>query len=59
MTIVDARFACQIVSTKGKAYLFDDVKCMKSYLANNEKLINDKSARSRSSASHSQKKTLS
>ncbi|MFA9215050.1 MAG: nitrous oxide reductase accessory protein NosL, partial [Candidatus Methylacidiphilales bacterium] len=42
MTIVDAKFACQIVNSKGKAYFFDDVKCLKNYLVNNQNLQNQK-----------------
>jgi copper chaperone NosL len=38
MTIVDEKFACQIVNSKGKAYLFDDVKCLKNYLVNHQNL---------------------
>src|SRR5690606_19279094 len=28
MTISDARFGCQLATTKGRAFHFDDVKCM-------------------------------
>ncbi len=42
MTIVDAKFACQIVNSKGKTYFFDDVKCLKNYLVNNQNLQNEK-----------------
>jgi copper chaperone NosL len=33
MTIVDRRFAAELVTTTGKAYAFDDVGCMAAYLA--------------------------
>lgn len=42
MTIVDAKFACQIVNSKGKTYFFDDVKCLKNYLVNNQNLQHEK-----------------
>jgi copper chaperone NosL len=32
MTIMDKRFACQFVTEKGKAYSFDDVHCMQSFM---------------------------
>ncbi len=32
MTISDTRFACEFITTKGKAYKFDDVGCMSSYV---------------------------
>ncbi|SKB42967.1 copper chaperone NosL [Dyadobacter psychrophilus] len=32
MTISDARFGCELVTNKGRAYKFDDLKCMLSYL---------------------------
>jgi copper chaperone NosL len=32
MTIVDDRFAAEFVNTKGKAFKFDDVVCMKQYM---------------------------
>jgi len=28
MTVSDARFGCQLATTKGRAYNFDDVQCM-------------------------------
>ena len=31
MSISDKRFACEIVTEKGRAYKFDDVTCMMSY----------------------------
>lgn len=33
MTIVDKRFAAEMVTAKGRAYKFDDVLCLKQYLA--------------------------
>jgi copper chaperone NosL len=32
MTIMDKRFGCQIVNTKGKHFNFDDLSCMIGYL---------------------------
>ena len=32
MTIVDNRYACELVTSKGRAYKFDDVSCMKRYI---------------------------
>jgi len=32
MTIMDKQFGCQVVNTKGKAFNFDDVSCLLSYL---------------------------
>lgn len=32
MTVSDARFGCQLVTTKGRAYHFDDVQCMVAYV---------------------------
>lgn len=43
MTIVDPKFASQIVNSKGKVFFFDDIKCLKNYLVNNNKLTNEKS----------------
>lgn len=37
MTIVDSRFACELVSDKGKAYKFDAIECLAQfYLKNTE-----------------------
>lgn len=33
MTIVDRRYAAQLVTTTGKAYVFDDVGCMAAFVA--------------------------
>jgi copper chaperone NosL len=33
MTIVDDRFAAELVDAKGKVFKFDDVVCMKQYMA--------------------------
>lgn len=33
MTIVDRRYAAELVTTTGKAYVFDDVGCMAAFLA--------------------------
>jgi copper chaperone NosL len=33
MTIVDRRYAAELVTTTGKAYAFDDVGCMAAFLA--------------------------
>lgn len=32
MTIADPRFACEIVTKKGRIYKFDDIACLKNYL---------------------------
>lgn len=32
MTIIDKKFAAEYVDEKGKAYKFDDIKCMKDYI---------------------------
>lgn len=32
MTVMDARFGCQIKNNKGKAYIFDDLSCLIGYL---------------------------
>lgn len=32
MTVSDARFGCQLVTTKGRAYHFDDVQCMVAFV---------------------------
>ncbi len=32
MTVSDARFGCQLVTTKGRAYHFDDVQCLVAYV---------------------------
>lgn len=32
MTIMDKRFGCQVVNTKGKPYHFDDLSCLTGYL---------------------------
>jgi copper chaperone NosL len=32
MTIMDKRFGCQIMNTKGKAYSFDDLSCLVGYM---------------------------
>lgn len=32
MSVVDQRFACELVTTKGKSYTFDAVECMIQYL---------------------------
>ncbi len=34
MTIMDNKFGCELVTTKGKIFKFDDVACMISYLKN-------------------------
>ena len=36
MTIVDNRYACQLVTDKGKAYNFDAVECMINYLSEHD-----------------------
>src|SRR3569833_1323155 len=33
MTIMDKRFAAEILTKKGRAYKFDDIACLKRYLA--------------------------
>lgn len=37
MTIVDDRFAAEVVDSKGKVYKFDDVLCMKQYISEQKK----------------------
>lgn len=37
MTIVDDRFAAELVDEKGKTYKFDDLQCMKQYINENKK----------------------
>jgi copper chaperone NosL len=37
MTISDARFAAELVTAKGRAYKFDDLSCLVSYIRENEK----------------------
>ena len=32
MTVSDARFGCQLATTKGRAYNFDDVQCMVAFV---------------------------
>ena len=32
MTVMDKRFGCQVVNTKGKHFNFDDLSCMTGYL---------------------------
>jgi len=32
MTISDARFGCQLATTKGRVYNFDDVQCMVAFV---------------------------
>jgi copper chaperone NosL len=32
MKIMDKRFGCQVINKHGKAYVFDDLSCMTSYL---------------------------
>src|ERR1035437_7399087 len=32
MTIMDKRFAAEILTKKGKAYKFDDISCLKKYI---------------------------
>lgn len=36
MTIADPRFACEMVTKKGRVYKFDDIACLKSYLKNED-----------------------
>lgn len=33
MTIMDKRFAAEVVTKKGKAYKFDDIACLRKYIA--------------------------
>jgi copper chaperone NosL len=35
MTVTDLRFACEILTQKGKTYIFDDMHCMISYVKEN------------------------
>jgi copper chaperone NosL len=39
MTIMDKKFACEIVDKKGKVFKFDDMLCMKDFA--NDKKMND------------------
>ncbi len=39
MQISDQRFACEVVTSGGEAYKFDDIGCMEQYLAGNGKAI--------------------
>lgn len=32
MTISDMRYGCELLTTKGKAYMFDDLHCMRAYV---------------------------
>lgn len=41
MTIMDKRFAAEIVTAKGKIYKFDSAECMASYLAKNADLASN------------------
>jgi copper chaperone NosL len=36
MTIVDKRYAAEILTAKGKAYKFDDITCLRKYMAENK-----------------------
>lgn len=36
MTITDAKYGCELLTTKGRIYKFDDVVCMKRYLKENK-----------------------
>jgi copper chaperone NosL len=42
MTIVDLKFAPQLVTTKGKYYVFDDISCMTEFARDNKELIINK-----------------
>ena len=35
MPISDARFASQLITVKGRHYMFDDIICLKAYIRNN------------------------
>lgn len=37
MTIADPRFACEIVTKKGRVYKFDDIACLKNHLKEEDK----------------------
>jgi len=39
MTITDNRFACELVTTKGRAYKFDDLICMMGYKKENKEKV--------------------
>lgn len=41
MTIMDKKFAAEIVTAKGKVYKFDSAECMAGYLAGNAALASD------------------
>lgn len=38
MTISDARFAAELITTKGRVYKFDDIACLQNYKKENEKV---------------------
>ncbi len=35
MSITDAKFACEVISLKGRVYKFDDIKCMQNFMKEN------------------------
>jgi len=41
MAIVDRRFGCELVTTKGKVYKFDATECMVHFIKTDEILLND------------------
>lgn len=41
MTIMDKRFAAEVITAKGKVYKFDAVECMAAFLKDNPTLAND------------------
>lgn len=38
MTIVDQRFGCELVTNKGKVYLFDAIECMVNFIHENPEI---------------------
>ena len=41
MTIVDKRYAAEILTKKGKAYKFDDIVCLKKYIGEKKMPLDD------------------
>jgi len=41
MTISDPRFGAEIITTKGKVYKFDDMRCLNAFLKENNVVKND------------------
>src|SRR4051812_21927765 len=41
MTIIDKRYAAEILTKKGKAYKFDDIACLKKYMGEKKMPLDD------------------